>query len=564
MGKTTKVKKEKRVKPKRKISTALLQISVIPLMLSIVIISVLNVYNTKSTLEEQVQSRLYVVASNLSSYCNGQNIHAGNVTTYAEFLDSLQEKGMEMALILEDLTCVASVKNENGYRVREIEFDKDFVADRAELEQGFFDETVTIEGKEYYGYYVPIWTDGELIAMAFGGELKTNVSDEVTSNIISTVIIAVVCIAAFSVITIVFSRGIVKTVGVADKRVKVLASGDLSKQEESKASVRELDELLTQTKAMQENLSETIGKVKHVATDLSFSIAEVSSLTNSSAGKAKQITTAMDELSVTAGGMAENVQSINVQMVEIGNCITDISDDVEHLYQNSESLLKTNDEAKVDMDSIMTNSHKSVDAVNAIVDQIKETNVSITEIEKAVGIILAISEQTALLSLNASIEAARAGEAGRGFAVVAGEIGTLSSQSADGAEMIKNLAQTIIQKSKESVQLAEGVSSLISQEQTSISETQKKFEELSGNINQSVSMIRDIADKTDNLTAYKEKVLDNVQDLSAISEENYASNEEVSANVSEIISEVQVVNTNCERMNQMAKDLEASAAYFRE
>ena len=261
--------------------------------------------------------------------------------------------------------------------------------------------------------------------------------------------------------------------------------------------------------------------------------------------------------------MVDHVQDIQIQMLEIGNCVNDISLSVDHLYKNSEHIVKTNNEAQENMSIIMLNSEKSVEAVNDIASQIKETNNSITEIDKAVELILTISEQTNLLSLNASIEAARAGEFGRGFAVVAEEIRHLSEQSAEGAEMIKNLASTITQKSRKSVELADKVHSLILVEQENVSKTQNKFEKLSNDIEISVDEIKSIAEKTDNLTEYKEKVIDNVQNLSAISEENTANNEEVNSNIDEITSEVQTVNRNCEKMNQMAQELERSVSYFR-
>ena len=95
MGKTeekkVKEKKTKVKKAKRSVSAVIIMISVIPLILSILILSAISVYNTKSSLEEEVENRLYVVASNLSSYCNGQDINGGNVSSYADFLDSLKE-----------------------------------------------------------------------------------------------------------------------------------------------------------------------------------------------------------------------------------------------------------------------------------------------------------------------------------------------------------------------------------------------------------------------------------------------------------------------------------------
>lgn len=552
-------------KKQKKISVRkmLVLTTVIPLILSIAIISAISVYATKSNLEKQVENTLYVASNILASHCSGNTITQANEMSYYEYLDSLKEKNIDMAIVFENATCASSIRNANDYRVKEIEFNKNFVNDKAELEAGFYDPSVTANGEEYFGYYMPIITDGKLIAMAFAGQNQKEVNSAVISSVISFSALAVGLLVVFASVAILFSNGVVKAVNAVDKSVTALAGGDLKDNSSGVTSrVKELATLLSATDVMQTNLNDVIGKAKDVSKELIGNIEDVTRLSNSSSGRAKQITNALDELSLTAANMAENVQDINVQMIEIGNGINDISEDVEHLHQSSENILKVNDEAKADMDMIMDNSYKSVKAVEEILSQIRETNDSIAEIDKAVSLILSISDQTSLLSLNASIEAARAGEAGKGFAVVAGEIGSLSAQSAEGAEMIKNLAQTITEKSRASVELATGISELITEEQESITRTKSKYEELSRDITESATKIKDIADKTDNLTNNKEKVIENVQNLSAISEENYASNEEVSANVGEIIEEVNLVNENCGKMNRMAQELDESVAYF--
>jgi len=556
--KTPKIKKTKK-QHKSSLFSMLIIISLLPLILSILIVGMVSLSITKNNMESNAQNTLYVVANNLSRYCKENKINAINVGEYYDYLDSLKDKNIEMAIIIEGTPSATSIKNANDYRIREIPCD---ITDTTKFNNGYFDPAVEIDGNIYYGYYMPLEYEGKIIGMTFAGELQNSVTEAVNSIIFTFVGVAVCLIVLFAIITFIFTRGLLKSVKVIDKSINSLAKGDLAEQQTRDSSIKEMNTLLLNTKHMQENLSDTIGKVKEVSGHLVGNVEEVTSLSNSSAGRAREITHSMDELTNATLGMAEHVQSISTQMLEIGSFVNDISANVDQLYDSSEHILQANNAAKEAMNEIMISSNKSVQAVSDIASQINETNASIAEIDKAVQLILDISEQTNLLSLNASIEAARAGEAGRGFAVVAEEIRNLSEQSADGAEMIKNLAMTITEKSGKSAELADGIRTLISEEQKGVLDTQKKYEELSNSINQSVGEIRAIAEKTDNLTGSKEKVIEDVQSLSAISEENAASNQEVSANIAEIISEVQLVNDHCEKMNEMAGKLEESVAYF--
>ena len=566
-------KKEKKLKKKAvktktqaKLSlfSMLITLSLIPLIISIAIISGVSLYVTKSNLEQATKDMLFVVANNLASHCKENEINAINVTDYYDYLDSLKEQNIEMAIILEGTPCATSIKNENDYRIREITFQRDVLAEREQLTKGYYEENVIIEGSAYYTYCMPIEVNGEITGIAFAGQKEEFVTGSVTDIVVMVAGAAALLVVLFAVVTLLLSRGLSKSLKAVGKNVNALSKGILSKQKENKSAVREMNTLLAETKLMQENLSVTIGKVKDVSETLVVNVSEVTQLSQSSAGKAKEITTTMEELSGSSMAMAENVQDINAQMLEIGNCVNDISGNVEQLNSSTKVILQTNDEAKISMNTIMENSKKSVDAVNEITQQIDQTNDSIGEIDQAVELILSISQQTNLLSLNASIEAARAGEAGRGVAVVAEEIRRLSEQSAEGAEMIKNLAGTITEKSQKSVRLAKGVHSLIALEQENVLNTQLRYGELSKEINQSVVEIKSIAQKTDYLTNYKEKVIENVQSLSAISQQNAESSEQVSNNIREIISEVQTVNDNCEKMNEMAQNLEEAVSYFQD
>lgn len=537
----------------------------VPLLSAIIILTICAATKMENELETSTYARLRACAISVQKYFEWdirEDILEKDDVSY-EFIDSLQKDEIELTFFEGDTRFITSIKDKSGNRVEGTKASEE-VWNIVKTGKDYQSDGIDISGAKYYVYYTPVCTDdGKVIGMAFAGEKEAIVNDAKNNLMISFVKIALVLTVVYLIILIWLARIIRKPIAKTAADIENIANGNISNEISGSSQIAETDKLITASRILKEKLNDIVSSVNEHVLNLQQDTASLKERADFCNDGSKQISQAMEELSVTAVTLAENVQDVNAKSLEMGNAITDINGDVQVLSDNSNHMDKANEDAAKSIETVLDSSNRSSAIVEKITNQIEETNQAISSINEAVDLIMDITGQTSLLSLNASIEAARAGQAGRGFAVVADEIKKLSEQSAQGADAIKQVADNIFEKSNESVALVNEVKELIGKEQEDISVTKESFEILSKTINDNLVAVSRISEKTKQLDTIKQAIIGNINDLSAISEENAASNQEVSANITNIAESIDEMNAATGHVNNISEELAQLMEYFK-
>lgn len=543
----------------------ILMIGCIPMIAAIVALTVYASAKMKNELIDSTYLRLKACSTSVEQYFTWdirEDILEKDDISY-QFIDSLQEEHIEQTLFMGDERFITSIVDEDGKRIEGTKADPK-VWETVKAGNDYMADGVKINGERYYVYYMPVRSDdGEILGMAFSGERESAVRNAISGMLRSLVLLAGCMIVLFTAILVYLSFKIRKPLLATAEYIDCVANGDLSGNLEVKSVIREVTTLIRASAALKDKLNSIVTEVDGHAMQLDNNMESLNVLASASSKGAKQIRQAIDELSKTAVSLAENVQSVNTSMMEMGNNVTAIHSETVTLNENSDKMDHANRNASESMNLVLTSSHTSSAIIEEMIVQVKATNEAIASISKAVELISDITSQTNLLSLNASIEAARAGQAGRGFAVVATEIKQLADQSSQGAAAIKNIVDDILEKSNKSVELTERMRTLAEKEQADIGSAKTGFDTLSQIIEANVATAGTIAEKTKNLEELKQTIINNITELSAISEENAASNEEVTANVSSIAESIDRISEDTGMIKKVSAALEEQMKYFK-
>lgn len=361
---------------------------------------------------------------------------------------------------------------------------------------------------------------------------------QVADTIFTVGLVVVIMLACFLFILLL---GFFNAIHHIDENTKELAQGKLNISDIRVDKTKGLEPLTLAVNDLKRNLLSFIESTKSNVIVLSDAVDSVTKSLDMSYKGNEHIANNMATVAEKAQQQLKIVKDTIDGIEEVANRAQSINDTLANIEVFVESTVKVTEDGSKHVDKY--NEQMAVISSNLSDTStfIETLNTHLKEIDQVNGLIINITEQLKLLSLNSAVEAARAGEAGKGFVVVAQEMNKLSAATRDSIGQIDRLLNNILNsndKVSESIQSCvnsfdaskEIFSSVkdsfytINKNTYILSDDMKKAYEESRLINDGTKAI---AIQGQNLHDASNEISSITQDVAAVTEEELAENEEI-------------------------------------
>ena len=352
---------------------------------------------------------------------------------------------------------------------------------------------------------------------------ESAVFSELASLRTTMIVVAVVVLAVILVLMERMIHFMIKPIRSLTDSIVTMASGDFTVDIKTKGN----DEITLMGHSMKE-----------------FTAAIRSMINDISNKQSKNI----DELNGTVDQLSASVQEIAESATALAVVVSDTRDSSNNAEDKMNVTVEVAEAGKNDMQKVGEAMGLIEQSINGLQESIDKVGAASQEINKIVGMIGEIADETNLLALNASIEAARAGDAGKGFAVVATEIGSLATNSNQSVQKIQTLINEVTSLVGETVDKAKDSVDEINTSSRLVHQAVATFDTIYDNIVDANKVVNDMA-------ANMLKVADVSTNVASITEEQAASAELISRNAGNIASESKNITDDSEKVAETARKL---------
>lgn len=204
----------------------------------------------------------------------------------------------------------------------------------------------------------------------------------------------------------------------------------------------------------------------------------------------------------------------------VRSSIYELNQSADDLVNNTEQMLKISGETSEKLGGyieMMGNTAREIGTIEHSARQtetlLESLEAGMKEISEFANTIAGITNQTNLLSLNASIEAARAGELGKGFSVVAGEVGQLAKNSKQASDAIVQIIHKIFSLLQEVQKSNQENINYVTNEIEKFREVEQEAEKISGLQEESRDKARIAAESSAGTRQSGEQVLNLIKQM---------------------------------------------------
>lgn len=516
--------------------------------------------NLKLTKEDYITSLQIMSQSN-----NAVVVIDIKASAIEEFLTGLKlGEGSIVGLVTEngrELICENLAEGEESVLTEgeQVFFGQEFFAPINEEDNTSGVEQVKFKGENYLFFYSRSTKDHTTVCALVPLKVVTGQAEAIKVLTIGLVVLASVIAAGIGVW---ISMGIQNNMRKISRKLGEVAKGDLTVQ--VKVNGRdEFRDLAASATNMIQNNKKLVAKVGNATGELELSAKEVKEASGVINEYSTDITQAIDEInegmtkqSEHAQDCVERTDSLSAEMQEVSRVV----ERVEKLVRETEEMIGRGMGIVQDLGAKAQETTSMTMKVGESIEALrKESEI----INNFVGTITDISEQTNLLSLNASIEAARAGEAGRGFAVVAEEIRKLADDSAKAAGEISNNVAHISAQTVNSVESARQAEAMVELQTKAVEEVIGVFQDMNSRMTELVSGLNDIVNSTERADKERSDTLEAVKNISEIIEETANSAEVVRDIALKLLQNVENMNRTADALGENMQELKTEISVFK-